>query len=120
MGPVEVLVIAFPGSRFNGRILPALTDVVERGVITVIDGVLVERAEDGDLSVIEIEEVTSDSELSALTELIHEVRDIISDDDVEQLCRRRSSRDPRRPSWPSSTPGPSPCARPSPTPTASC
>ncbi len=30
LGPVDWIVVEFPGSRFNGEIAPALTDLVDR------------------------------------------------------------------------------------------
>lgn len=32
LGPVELVFIRFPGSQFNGGILPALEDVVDRNI----------------------------------------------------------------------------------------
>lgn len=86
MGPVEVLVIGFPGSQFNGEIIPALEDLVERQIVQIIDAVLIRRADDGALTVIELEEEGASPEVAALSELIHEVQDLISDEDVEDLA----------------------------------
>ncbi|HET9899738.1 MAG TPA: DUF1269 domain-containing protein, partial [Actinomycetes bacterium] len=33
LGPVDWIVVEFPGSKFNGEIAPALRDLVEQGVI---------------------------------------------------------------------------------------
>lgn len=85
MGPVEVLVIGFPGSQFNGEILPALTDLVERNVITVVDGLLVQRADDGAVTVLEFEEAGASSEVAALAALVQEARDLVSEEDVDEL-----------------------------------
>ena len=37
IGPVEYLIVAFPGNRFKGEIAPALADLVEAGTIRIID-----------------------------------------------------------------------------------
>ncbi len=37
LGPVEYVVIAFPGSQFTGEIAPALADLIDAGTIRVID-----------------------------------------------------------------------------------
>ena len=37
IGPVEILVIGFPGNQFNGDVAPALADLVQSGLIRVID-----------------------------------------------------------------------------------
>ncbi|WCO68161.1 DUF6325 family protein [Iamia majanohamensis] len=86
MGPVEVLVIGFPGSRFNGDIVPSLVDVVERGIISIVDAILVSRDEDGGLTVVELEEEGAGPEVAALAALVDEVHDLVSDEDVEALA----------------------------------
>jgi len=80
-----VLVIGFPGSQFNGEILPALTDLVDRGVITVVDGLFAQRAEDGTVEVIEFEEAGASDEVAALANLIQDARDLVSAEDVDDL-----------------------------------
>jgi hypothetical protein len=37
LGPVEYLVIRFPGNQFRGEIVPALADLVESGTIRTLD-----------------------------------------------------------------------------------
>jgi hypothetical protein len=80
-----VLVIGFPGSQFNGEIIPALTDLVERNVISVVDGLLVQRADDGTVTVVEFEEAGASSEIAALSALVQEARDLVSEEDVDEL-----------------------------------
>ena len=40
LGPIDWIVIEFPGSRFNGEIAPALADLVDRDLIHVLDLVI--------------------------------------------------------------------------------
>lgn len=86
MGPVEVVVIGFPGSQFNGEVLPALADVVERGVISLVDGMLIQRLDDGSLVVLEFDESGTSPEVDALAALIHTAVDLVSADDVEEFA----------------------------------
>ena len=37
IGPVEYLIVAFPGNQFRGEIAPALSDLVEAGTIRIIE-----------------------------------------------------------------------------------
>ena len=37
LGPVDWIVVEFPGSKFKGEIAPILDDLVERGTIRVLD-----------------------------------------------------------------------------------
>jgi hypothetical protein len=47
MGPIDYLVIEFPGSRMSGEGLPLLVDLVDRGVIRVLDLVFIRKMPDG-------------------------------------------------------------------------
>jgi len=53
-GPVDVLVLKFPGNKFNGKILPALKDLVVRDVIRVLDLLFVYKDSDGVVGTIEL------------------------------------------------------------------
>ena len=35
IGPVEYLIVAFPGNKFRGQIAPAVADLVEAGTIRI-------------------------------------------------------------------------------------
>ena len=45
LGPVEYMVIDFPGNRFSGDIAPAIADLVDRGLVRILDLVLKKLAE---------------------------------------------------------------------------
>ena len=47
VGPVDVVIIGFPGNKFTGQIAPALMELVESGTIRVIDLLFVMKDEDG-------------------------------------------------------------------------
>ncbi len=47
MGPVEYLVVEFPGNKFKGEIVPALEELTDNGTIRIIDLVFVRKDEDG-------------------------------------------------------------------------
>jgi hypothetical protein len=53
-GPIEMLVVKFPGNQFSGEIAPALADLVETGLIRVIDFLFVLKDEDGAVFVYEL------------------------------------------------------------------
>jgi hypothetical protein len=47
IGPIDYLVVEFPGSRMTGEGLPLLVDLVDRGIIRVLDLVFVKKELDG-------------------------------------------------------------------------
>jgi hypothetical protein len=54
MGPIDYLVIEFPGSRMSGEGLPLLVDLVDRGIIRILDLVFVRKMPDGKIVRIEL------------------------------------------------------------------
>ncbi|WP_411074979.1 DUF6325 family protein [Streptomyces sp. cmx-4-7] len=63
MGPVDYLVLEFPGNRMTGEGLPLLLDLVERGVIRVLDLAFVRKDEDGSVRALALADVDGDGEL---------------------------------------------------------
>ncbi len=63
MGPVDYLVVEFPGSRMTGEGLPLLLDLVERGLIRVLDLEFVKKETDGSVTGIRIADLDGDGEL---------------------------------------------------------
>ncbi|MGY1606716.1 MULTISPECIES: DUF6325 family protein [unclassified Geodermatophilus] len=47
MGPVDYIVVAFPTDRMTGEAFPLLVDLVDRGVIRILDLVFLRKDEDG-------------------------------------------------------------------------
>jgi hypothetical protein len=47
MGPVDYIVVAFPVERMTGEAFPMLIDLVERGVIRILDLVFLRKDADG-------------------------------------------------------------------------
>ena len=47
LGPVDYIVVEFPGNKFNGDIAPALGDLVDRDLVRVLDLVFVTKDVDG-------------------------------------------------------------------------
>ena len=51
LGPVDVVVIAYPpGAPMTGEAVPLLIDLVDRGIIRVFDALFVKKEEDGTFS----------------------------------------------------------------------
>jgi uncharacterized membrane protein len=60
LGPVEYVVIAFPGSQFNGEVAPALADLVDAGTVRVIDLAFVSKDLDGSVTILELGQLAAD------------------------------------------------------------
>lgn len=82
LGPIEMLVLGFPGSKFSGGILPELERLVGAGTITIIDAMVMIKSEDGDLDILEIAQIPDSYEMAALAALIDNVNGMRSEDDL--------------------------------------
>ena len=51
-GPVQVLVVGFEAPSFSGEVLAELTRLRERGLVRLVDVLLVERGEDGNFEIL--------------------------------------------------------------------
>jgi hypothetical protein len=60
-GPVDVVGIGFPGNTFTGRIVPAITELVDSGTIPVLDMLFVMKDADANLTTIEVEDLAPDT-----------------------------------------------------------
>jgi hypothetical protein len=60
IGPVDYLVVEFPGSRLTGEGLPLLVDLVDRGIIRIIDLVFVKKELDGSLVTLTLDDLELD------------------------------------------------------------
>lgn len=79
IGPVEYVVIEFPGNRFNGAIVPALSRLIERGTVRIIDLVFVIKDADGNVASFEYDEL---EDAEAFAGIDGEADGMLSDEDV--------------------------------------
>jgi hypothetical protein len=60
IGPVEYLIVAFPGNKFRGEIAPALASLVQSGTIRIIDVAFVGKDENGEVATFELTDIDPD------------------------------------------------------------
>lgn len=63
LGPISYLIVEFPGNKMTGEGLPALVDLVDRGLIRVLDLMLATRDADGTLRAVDITDIDGDGTL---------------------------------------------------------
>jgi Family of unknown function (DUF6325) len=54
MGPIDYLLVEWPGRQPNGEVAPELVDLVERGLIRILDLVFIAKDEEGNVAGIEL------------------------------------------------------------------
>ncbi len=83
IGPVEYIIIGFPGNRFNGDMVPALEKLVESGTIRIIDMLFILKDADGNIEAFEYED---HPELAGYGSLTDEVDGLLNDEDIEMAA----------------------------------
>jgi hypothetical protein len=85
MGPIDYVVLEWPGRQPNGEALPHLVELVDRGVIRVLDIAFVAKAEDGSVTGLEIAELGDQVEEFAL--FSGASSGLLSDDDLGEAAQ---------------------------------
>ena len=57
VGPVEYIILGFPGNDFNGEVAPALAKLIESNTIRLLDLLFIGKDAAGDVLVIEFDEL---------------------------------------------------------------
>ena len=81
IGPVDYMIVAFPGNRFKGEIAPALADLVDAGTIRIIDIAFVGKDADGDTVAFELTELDPEVQ-KGLDKAGIEVEGLFNEDDL--------------------------------------
>ncbi len=76
MGPVDYILVEWPGRQPNGEAMPYLVDLVDRGLIRIVDLTFITKDEDGTIAGLELADLGDVAELAvfegASSGLIHE------------------------------------------------
>lgn len=80
IGPVEYVIVGFPGNQFNGRIAPELANLVDQGLVRVLDLVFISKDHDGTVTVVEYED---HADVALFAALDGEVGGLIKEADID-------------------------------------
>jgi uncharacterized membrane protein len=81
IGPVEYMVVSFPGNKFKGDIASALEELVKSGTVRIIDLAFVIKDAAGDIVAMELEDLDSDAG-KAFVAIEAEIGDLVNEDDL--------------------------------------
>jgi hypothetical protein len=87
IGPVELLVLKFPGDRFRGAVADSFQELVDSGLIRVIDAVFAKKSIDDGVRVFELDELEAE-DTATFEPAIAEITGLLNRDDVETLTAR--------------------------------
>ncbi|QIK72203.1 hypothetical protein G7070_07895 [Propioniciclava coleopterorum] len=82
LAPVEYAVIEFGDSTVTGDLVPALTELVETGLVHVIDLVFLSKDADGTVTVLELDDLPEGT-AAAFAGLEHDIDDLVNETDLQ-------------------------------------
>jgi len=83
IGPVEYIIVGFPGNEFNGEIAPELMALVESGTVRILDLIFIGKDADGSVVAFEIDELDAAAGFGGLDT---DVGGVISPEDIEYVA----------------------------------
>jgi len=81
LGPIQYIVLGFPGNKFKGEIIPALGDLVKAGTIRIMDLAFVSKDEDGSILIVELEDL-ADDEAAPFGAFEKQIGDLLNEEDL--------------------------------------
>jgi Family of unknown function (DUF6325) len=82
MGPIDYLLVEWPGKQPEGEIAPYLVDLVDRGLIRILDLVFLAKGEDGSIAAMEIADVGG--EVAELAIFEGASSGLLDDEDIDE------------------------------------
>ncbi len=83
IGPVEYIIVGFPGNKFSGEIAPELVALVESGTVRILDLIFIGKEGDGSVVAFEIDELDA---VAGFDRLDGDVGGLISPADIEYVA----------------------------------
>ena len=84
MGPIDYIVLEWPGRQPKGDVAPLIIDIVDRGIIRILDVAFMVKREDGTVDSIELGELNGDS--GGFGEFEGASSGLIGQDDLEEAA----------------------------------
>jgi hypothetical protein len=84
MGPIDYLIVEWPGRQPDGQAAPHLLDLVDRGLIRILDLTFIAKDEDGSVTRLEIADLGD--EVAAFAEFEGASSGLLSDEDTDEAA----------------------------------
>ncbi|MDI2129974.1 DUF6325 family protein [Yinghuangia seranimata] len=85
LGPVDCLVVEFPGNNFRGEIAPALAALVNSGTIRILDLTFVRKDADGDVTYFELDDLDP-VDVAGFDDVDGTISGLLNRDDIAQVA----------------------------------
>ena len=84
MGPIDYILVEWPGRQPNGEVAPHLVDLVDRGLIRILDLAFIAKDEDGNVAGLELADLGDGA--AELSVFEGASSGLLSDDDVSDAA----------------------------------
>jgi uncharacterized membrane protein len=84
LGPLDYLVVGFPGNQFKGEIAPAINEARQKGIIRLVDLVFILKDETGATVVMELTDMPDDVK-SAFSSATGDLAGLLTPEDITAL-----------------------------------
>lgn len=81
IGPVEYIILGFPGNKFQGEILPALHHLLDEGLVRILDLAVISKDAEGNVLLLESSELPAEL-AEAILDLEGEHDDVLTEEDL--------------------------------------
>ena len=85
LGPLEYLVVGFEGNRFHGQILSELRAAKEKGIIRIVDLVLLTKDGQGNFAAMELSDLSKE-EAEQFAPLAGDLLRLLTVEDIERVA----------------------------------
>jgi len=85
IGPVEYIIVGFPENNFQGKIAPALEQLIESKTVRILDLVFIAKDADGSIAALEFDQL-AESEAEAFHALNAEIGGVAGPEDIEHAA----------------------------------
>jgi dihydroorotase-like cyclic amidohydrolase len=84
MGPVDYVVLEWPGRQPKGEVAPMILELVDRGIIRILDVALMVKGNDGSVAAIDLGETNGDS--AGFDEFMGASTGLLGQEDLEEAA----------------------------------
>jgi uncharacterized membrane protein len=86
LGPLDYLVVGFPGNQFKGEIAPAINEARHKGIIRLVDLIFIMKDETGGTVTMELTDLP-DEVKAAFSSTVGDLEGLFTPDDIATLAR---------------------------------
>jgi uncharacterized protein DUF6325 len=84
MGPIDYIVLEWPGRQPTGEVVPLILDLVDRGLIRILDVAIMVKDEDGEVAALDL--ASLEGEAAGFSEFDGASAGLLGDDDLEEAA----------------------------------